>query len=123
MSEYDVPADVKPFRFLVAALFAVLLSACVAFGIEPPKTFNEVALATTLTSQGVLKQAIAMRAAGQLSDRDRDNIVATVTVSETGIDIAKGIHATDAPAGLKRLQAVSAGLTALSAYLATKEKK
>jgi hypothetical protein len=104
-------------------LAALLLSACAALGLSTPETFNQRALAATGTSQAILRTAIDMRAAGKLSDADRDNVVATVRTAEQGIDLAATIAKTDAPAGTARLQASIAVLNALSAYLATKGTK
>jgi cbb3-type cytochrome oxidase cytochrome c subunit len=95
---------------------ALLLTACAAFGVPPATTFNTRALAATNTVQVVAKQAITMRAAGKLSDADRDNVVATLRTVEGGIDIASKTG------DITKLDATVAILTSLQTYLATKEQ-
>jgi hypothetical protein len=107
---------------LLLALFAVLMSACAQLGVKSPETFNERLAAGYVAVEGVAKQAQALRMAGKLSDSDRANVVATNTQAIAALDLAKQIHATNPQAGTEKLTAAITVLTALSSYLATKEK-
>lgn len=107
----------RPFQWVFLAL---VLSACTQIGLSPPETFNQKALAATKVSQAIASTAISLRAAGKLSDADRDNIVATLRTAEQGIDLASISFKTDPAAGMTKLDASIAVLTALQAYLAAK---
>lgn len=103
---------------LAIALFA--LQACSALGVQAPQTFNAKAVAAHATVEGLAKSALALRAAGKLSDADRDNIVATLRSAESGIDLATLVAKNDPAGGMTKLDASIAVLTALQTYLATK---
>lgn len=106
--------------FLILA--TALLTACAQLGVPAADTFNKKAVAAHNTVTAVAKAATTLRAAGKLSDADRDNVVATLRSAETGIDLATMVAKTDAPAGMTKLDTSIAVLTALQTYLLTKEK-
>jgi hypothetical protein len=104
----------------LCAVFAMLLSACTALGIQAPETFNQRLAVGYVTVEGVAKQAQALRASGKLSDADRANVVSTNASAIAALDLAKQMHATNPQAGTEKLTAAITVLNALSAYLATK---
>ena len=101
-------------------LLAFTIAACAQLGVPAADTFNKKAVAAHNTVSGIAKAATALRAAGKLSDADRDNVVATLRSAETGIDLATMIAKTNPQAGIDKLSATVAVLSALQAYLATK---
>lgn len=103
-------------------LLAFTIAACAQLGVPAADTFNKKAVAAHNTVSGIAKAATTLRAAGKLSDADRDNIVATLRSAETGIDLATMVAKTDAPAGMTKLDTSIAVLAALQTYLLTKEK-
>lgn len=100
---------------------ALLLSACAALGVPDADTFNKRAMAGYQTIETVASTAGTLRIAGKLSDADRDNVVSTTRAAITGIDLAKQIYQTNPQAGNDKLTATITVLTALQAYLATKQ--
>lgn len=106
--------------FLVFAL--ALLTACASLGVPSAETVNQKAVAAYTTVEGVANAITSLRAAGKLSETDRDNMVASLRSAITGIDIAKQLGSTNPGAGMSKLDAQIAILTALNGYLATKGK-
>lgn len=111
--------------FHAAALFLLavalsILGACAQLGVQAPATFNQKAVAAHQTVEGVAKLSLTLYQAGKLSEADRTNIVATLRSAEQGIDLATLASKTNAQAGMTKLDASIAVLTALQTYLATK---
>jgi len=106
----------------MVALIGALLIACAQIGIPAADTFNKKAIAAHSMVAGIAKSASMLRAAGKLSDADRDNVVASLKAAESAIDLATTTHKTDAAGGMTKLDASVAILGALNAYLLTKEK-
>lgn len=100
----------------------MFLVSCAGLGVPPADTFNKKLLAAYTTVEGVAKSASDLRAAGKLSDADRDNVVTTGKSALAGLDLAKQVYATDPAAGEDKLTATITVLTALQAYLAAKGK-
>lgn len=107
---------------LFAFVFALLLAACAQLGVPAADTFNKRLLAGYQTVETIASTAGTLRTAGKLSDSDRDNVVATSRTAIAGLDVAKQVYATNPQAGDDKLTATITVLSALSAYLATKEK-
>lgn len=102
--------------------FALLLAACAQLGVPAADTFNKKALVAYTTVEGVAKTAASLRAAGKLSDSDRENVLTTGRAAVTGIELAKQIYTTNPQAGDDKLTATITVLAALQTYLASKEK-
>ena len=102
---------------------ALVLCACAQLGVPAADTFNKRLLAGYHTVDAVANTASALRAAGKLSDADRDNVVNTGRTAVAGLDVARMLHATNPQAGEDRLTATIAVLTALQTYLATQGSK
>lgn len=105
---------------LPGLLFAAILMACSTFGVQAPQTFNQRLMAGYTAVEVVATNATQLRAAGKLSDADRENVVATGRTAVAGLDLAAQVHKTNPAAGQEKLTATIAVLTALQAYLATK---
>ena len=105
---------------LIALAIASLAIACADLGVSAPATFNQKAVAAHQTVEGVAKLSLSLYQAGKLAETDRTNIVATLRSAEQGIDLATIASKTDPAAGMTKLNASIAVLTALQTYLATK---
>jgi hypothetical protein len=101
-------------------LLALCLVGCAGLGVPPADTFNKKALATLSTVETVAKSAQNLRAAGKLSDADRDNVVSTLETTVSGVKLARQLYTTNPQAGNDKLSATITVLTALQMYLATK---
>lgn len=114
----------RPITWLafIAALLLVL-AACAQLGVPAADTFNKRLLAGYQTVEAIATSAGSLRAAGKLSDADRDNVVATSRTAIAGLDLARQVHQTNPQAGDDKLSATITVLTALQAYLATKGAK
>lgn len=100
----------------------LMLFACAQLGVPAADTFNKKALVAYSTVEGVAKTAASLRAAGKLSDSDRENVLTTGRAAVTGIELAKQMRPADPQAAEDKLTATITVLSALSAYLASKEK-
>lgn len=112
----------QPFFALWSLFLVILVAACAQLGVPAADTFNKRALAAYTTVEGINKTATSLKAAGKLSDSDRENIISTSRSAVAGIDLARQVHATNPQGGEDKLTAMIAVLTALQTYLATKEK-
>ncbi len=110
----------KRLNLYFALVLAFVLAACANLGVQSPATFNQKVLAAHATVTAIANSASTLRAAGKLSDADRDNVVASLRSAEAGIDIATMTYKTNAQAGADKLAATITVLTALQTYLATK---
>ena len=119
---------------ILLTLAAALLTGCAvlpdapltsAAGVSRPaaRDFNAGYLAAQKTITAIANGASTLRAAGRLSDADRDNVVKVLTDAESGLQLAKTLHTADPVAGMSKLDASVAILTALQNYLLTKELK
>ena len=107
-------------QLFATAVLALVLAACANLGVQAPATFNQKVLAAHATVTAIANSATSLRAAGKLSDADRDNVVSTLRSAEAGIDLAVLTYKTSPQAGGDKLTATITVLTALQAYLATK---
>jgi hypothetical protein len=113
---------IHPLFATLLVLAMALFAACSTLGVSSPDTFNKKALAAHGTVTAIANSALTLRAAGKLSDADRDNVVSTLRAAESGIDLATLTAKTDTAAGSTKLDASIAVLSALQAYLLAKEK-
>jgi len=88
-----------------------------------PRDFNAVYLGAQKTIAAIANGAATLRTAGRLSDEDRDNVVKVLVDAESGLQLAKTLRTADPVAGMSKLDASVAILTALQNYLLTKELK
>lgn len=108
----------RSFVFLIAA---ALLSACAALGLPQAETFNQKAAVAYGTVQSVVDTATTLLQAKKITADDAQSVQASADVAKQGIDTARKIHLADPTAANAKLDAIRTGLTALSAYLATKK--
>lgn len=110
----------RTLQTFIAALAVAFLMGCSTLGVQSPTDFNGRLAAGYKTVEGVANTATQLRAAGKLSDADRENVVATSRTAVAGLDLAGQVHKTNPAAGDQKLTATIAVLTALQTYLATK---
>ena len=123
--------------FLVIPLLAVIVG-CSTFGIAPPKTFIDRAVAAQLSATAVRHSAATLLDAGAISVSDARNAQATADAANQAIDLATqfyvaacplvpGNGATQkdctAPAADAKLTSAIAILTVMQTYLTTKGAK
>jgi hypothetical protein len=113
----------KRLTIFIAGLALALLTACAALGVTAPQTFNDKALAAALTIDTVQKNASTLLKAGKISPADAENVLKAADTATEGIKVARAYAATSPTAAATRLDAAVAGLTALTAYLATQGSK
>lgn len=105
------------------ALIGLLFAGCESIGIQTPKTFNERMVAGYKTVEAISNSAGILLDGGKLSAADARNVLQSATTAKEGLDVARSIHdAGDFSSAESRLAAAIAGLTALQAYLASKER-
>jgi hypothetical protein len=112
-------------KLLGACLLAVALAlpGCAA-GTNPlgsvliaPDTFSErLAVGYTLVTQ-VRATATALLTAGKITADDGQNTLAATDVFRAGLDVARGMAATDLSGAEAKLAAIRTGLTALQTYI------
>lgn len=111
-------------RNLSTAIFLLfVLSACTTLGIPAPETFNQrLAVAynsVTATREAATKLLIAK----QIGADDAQNALDVTNTARAGLDVAKDLAKTDIKAADTRLTAVRGALSALQAYLNSREVK
>lgn len=107
-------------HFLI--IIALALTACAQLGIPKPETFNERLAVGYSTVTTVRQTATTLLQAKKITADDAQNVQQQADNARAGLDIARTISKTDAKAADAKLTAVRSALTALQAYLATKEK-
>lgn len=107
--------------FAVIALSLGVLAGCAQLGVPAPETMPQrIAVGLSNVTQ-VRKAAVILLKADKISVRDAENIQAQADNAATALNIARVI-AVDDPAGANaKVSSAIAVLTALDAYLATKE--
>jgi len=115
----------KHFRFsLQLAFFAVVTAivvGCAALGAPTPDTFNQKLAVSVASVTEVRNTAITLLRTEKISAADAQNIQAQADVAREGLNVARGMSATDLNSASTRLEVASAALRALQAYLVTKQ--
>lgn len=109
-------------QFAFAAIVALTLGACAQLGLATPQTFNQKAAVALGTVTQVRESASALLMTKQITSEDALHILAATDVARTGIDTARMMYATNPTSANSKLDAIRTGLTALTAYLASREK-
>lgn len=110
----------------LALCFAVVgplaLTGCATIGIHAPEDFNERMVAGYATVQAIADSAALLLDAGEITAADARNIHTQATTAKEGLDIARQIHdGGDITTAEGRLTAIITGLTAIQAYLRSKQ--
>jgi len=110
-----------PRGFIAAFLLVMLVSACSTFGVPTPQTFNQNLAVSIAANTSVRETATTLLQAGKISAIDAQNIQAQADVAREGLNVARTLSGTDLASAQGRLEATTAALKALQAYLATKQ--
>ena len=100
----------------------MLLSACAALGLPTANSFSERVALSYATVEGVTRSTTVLLNAKAISVSDAENVLTQSKNALAGIDIAKSMEKTDMTAADAKLNAVRTILTALQAYITTKEQ-
>jgi hypothetical protein len=112
----------KPmFGWLAILVAFALLSACASLGVPPADTFAKRLAAGYVTVQTVAEGAAKLHAAGRITSDEARRVHAGLGDAVVGLDAAGALGSTDLAAAQTRLQASIQVLTALQAFLATKQ--
>lgn len=115
----------KPFRLfislLLATAFAALAVGCASFGVPTPETFKENLAVAVTTNQAVRETAVTLLATGKITAADAQNIQDQANVAREGLNVARSLSGSDLASATGRLQATTAALKALQAYLIAKQ--
>lgn len=112
----------KLFQTLMLALLALVLAACTTLGTPAPQTISERIAVTVATVTAVRQSATTLLQAKKISVADAENIQQQADNVVAGAQVARSLAPVDPSAADAKLQQTRAVLTALQAYLTTREK-
>lgn len=107
--------------FVAAFLLMITISACSTFGVPTPETFNQNLAVSVAANTSVRETATTLLQAGKISAADAENVLKQTDVAREGLNVARSLSGTDLASAQGRLEAVSAALKAMQAYLAAKQ--
>ena len=113
----------KSIKMYVAILAIALTAACAQLGVPTPQTFNQKLAVSVVTVTEVRNTAATLLVAGKISPEDAANINKQADVAREGLNVARGLSATDIDSAGGRLEAATAALRALQTYLISKGTK
>lgn len=118
----------KPISKSYAMLFVMLLflagasgSGCQQLGLPTADTFNERLAVGYGTVTQVRASATQLLNAKKISSGDAQNVLAQTDNARAGLDIAREVSKTDMSQANNRLVMATTVLTAVQAYLATRQ--
>lgn len=106
--------------FAVSLLFVA--AGCAQLGLAAPETFNQKLAVGYATVTQVRETATSLLVAQKIGSKDAENVQASADVARVGLDTARTMAAVDPTAANAKVDAIRTGLTALSAYLASRQK-
>ena len=109
----------RTFLWLIAVL---LLVGCETLGIPKPESFKEKLAFGYATVTSVRQSATTLLTAKKISADDAQHVQDQANNARTGLDVARGLEKTDPKAADAKLTAIRTALTALQAYLVSREK-
>ena len=102
-------------------ILLVMLTACQTIGVPTPQSFSERLAAGYVSVTAVRQSATTLIVAGKISAGDAENIQAQADNARTGLDVARTLRGTDVTAADAKLQAALTILTALDAYVRSRQ--
>lgn len=106
---------------VLALVMAVLCIGCAGMGTPTPQTLNERLAVSQASVTQMRSTATMLLNAKKISSQDADNVLKQTDAAAEGIRLAIALSPTDALGAANKLQATQAVLTALQAYLMTKQ--
>lgn len=108
--------------FAILALPLLLsFAGCPSVGVPSPVTFKEKLSAAYVTNTAIRETSVNLLSAKKIGSDDAENIMKQNDNFRAGLDIARKLSGSDLSAADAKLTAVRTGLTALQAYLATRQ--
>lgn len=104
-----------------ALVLTLMLAGCAQLGLAPAETFNQRLAVGYSTVTAVRQSATTLLVAKKITAEDAQNVQRQADNARAGLDIARGLEKTDPTAANAKLLAVRTALTALQAYLVSKE--
>jgi hypothetical protein len=111
----------RPELYVMTFICALLVAACAQLGLATPQTFNEKVAAAIGSVTQIRSSAADLLTAKAITVTDAENVLAQTDAAAQGITLARQMSSTTPDAANARLTAVVSVLTALQAYLATKQ--
>lgn len=99
-----------------------MLSACAQLGIAQPQTFNQKLAVAYGTVTSIRMSTLTLLQTNKITSDDAANVQMAADSARMGLDTARSLSLSQPEAAQNKLESVRAVLTALSAYLATKQK-
>ncbi len=108
----------------LAALTFVLLfaTACAQLGLATPQTFEDKVATAYATISGVRTSTETLLREKKISLNDAVNVQSSADIARVGVDTARTMRATDPTGADAKVNAVRAGLTAITTYLASRSR-
>lgn len=103
-------------------LLLLLVVGCASVGLPSPKDFNDKLTAGYSTVTAVNASTEKLLTAKKIGSDDAQQILDQTRNARVGLDIARSVHKTDPAGADNKLTAIRTALSALAAYLSTKEK-
>lgn len=104
-------------------LLLLLAAGCASLGIPTPTSFNERLAAGYTTATAIVEGTRIVLAARKITPDDAQNILKQTDNLVSALDLVRVMNKTDPVAANTKLGATITALTALQAYLASKEKQ
>jgi hypothetical protein len=102
-------------------LLLILLAGCGILGIPPADTFNKRVVLANSAVEAVASTVDTLYTAGKISQADASSVLKQTTEARTGIEIARGMYATNPVDAENRLTTIITALDALNRYLGAKQ--
>ena len=106
---------------LMLAFIMTIIVGCAQLGVPTPATVNEKIAVATVTVSSVRNTAATLVTAGKISADDAENVQKQADTARDGLTIARTLK--DPLAADNKVDAATAVLKALQAYLLTKQGK
>lgn len=104
-------------------LFLLLvIVGCTTIGLPNPQDFNDKLTAGYSAVSAINDSATKLLNAKKISSDDAQQILDQTRNARVGLDIARTVHKTDSTGADNKLAAIRTALSAITAYLTTKEK-
>lgn len=104
---------------MLAVVFTA--SGCAQLGIAPADTFNKQLAVSVAINTEIRGTATTLLQLGKISRADAENVLAQTDVAREGLNVARSLSGTDLTSATGRLEATTAALRALQAYLIAKQ--
>lgn len=105
------------------AFVLAIIAGCSSLGLPSPDTFSERLASGYAAVTEVRTSATTLLNANKIDVADAKNIQEQADNARSGLDVARSLSKADITSANNRLIAITTTLNALSAYLATQEKK